>query len=66
MLYRNYVIDAFNFDKPYDAFVREQLAGDLLAIDGPTDRYAERVVATGFLALSRRYATALMNSGTLR
>ncbi|HWE35200.1 MAG TPA: PSD1 and planctomycete cytochrome C domain-containing protein [Isosphaeraceae bacterium] len=57
-LYRDYVIDAFNADKPYDAFVREQLAGDLLAADGPRAAYAEEVVATGFLALSRRYATA--------
>ncbi|MCH2401376.1 MAG: DUF1549 domain-containing protein, partial [Pirellulales bacterium] len=30
-LYRNYVIDAHNVDKPYDAFVREQVAGDLMA-----------------------------------
>jgi hypothetical protein len=57
-LYRDWVIDAFNADKPYDQFVCEQLAGDLLARDGPADRYAGRVVATGFLALSRRYATA--------
>jgi hypothetical protein len=56
-LYRDYVIDAFNADKPYDRFVREQLAGDLLAGQGPRDKYAERVIATGFLALSRRYAT---------
>ena len=28
--YRNYVIDSFNSDKPYDQFVREQIAGDLL------------------------------------
>ena len=28
--YRNYVIDAFNADKPYDRFIVEQLAGDLL------------------------------------
>ena len=28
--YRDYVIDAFNADKPYDRFVLEQLAGDLL------------------------------------
>lgn len=57
-LYRDYVIDAFNADKPYDHFVEEQLAGDLLARDHPREGYAERVVATGFLALSRRYATA--------
>ena len=30
-LYRDYIIDAFNADKPYDQFVREQVAGDLLA-----------------------------------
>jgi hypothetical protein len=57
-LYRDWVIDAFNADKPYDEFVREQLAGDILAREGPRERYAERVSATGFLALSRRYATA--------
>ncbi len=32
--YRDYIIDAFNTDKPYDQFVREQLAGDLLARQG--------------------------------
>jgi len=59
-LYRDYVIDAFNADKPFDAFIREQLAGDLLAAAQPEDRqgYAEKIAATGFLALSRRYATA--------
>ena len=56
--YRDYIRDAFNRDKPYDQFIREQLAGDLLANQGPKERYAEQVVATGFLALSRRYATA--------
>jgi hypothetical protein len=55
--YRDYIIDSFNADKPYDEFVREQLAGDILARQGPRERYAERVVATGFLALSRRYGT---------
>ena len=57
-LYRDYIIDSFNADKPYDQFAREQLAGDILAKQGPADGYAERVTATGFLALSRRYATA--------
>jgi hypothetical protein len=57
-LYRDYIIDAFNADKPYDQFVCEQLAGDLIAREGPAERAAERIVATGFLALSRRYATA--------
>ncbi len=53
--YRNYVIDAFNADKPYDEFLREQIAGDILAKGGPRERYAERVTATGFLAVSRRF-----------
>jgi hypothetical protein len=57
-LYRDYIIAAFNADKPYDQFVREQVAGDILAGEGPRSKYAEQVIATGFLALSRRYATA--------
>jgi hypothetical protein len=56
-LYRDYIIDSFNQDKPYDRFVREQLAGDILAHDKTGADHAESVVATGFLALSRRYGT---------
>ncbi|MFI5459926.1 MAG: PSD1 and planctomycete cytochrome C domain-containing protein [Isosphaerales bacterium] len=55
--YRDYIIDSFNRDKPYDQFVREHLAGDVLAGRGAGGHYAESVIATGFLALSRRYAT---------
>lgn len=43
--YRDYVIKALNDDKPYDQFIREQIAGDVIA---PTD--AQSVIATGFLA----------------
>ncbi len=53
--YRNYVIDAFNADKPYDQFLREQIAGDVLANQGPLEHYAEQVIATGYLAISRRF-----------
>jgi len=56
-LYRDYIIASFNADKPYDQFVREQLAGDILSRQGPRERFAEQLVATGFLALSRRYGT---------
>ncbi len=42
--YRDYVIDAFNRDMPYNQFVREQIAGDILF---PGDR--GRLAATGFL-----------------
>ena len=48
--YRDYVIDAVNADVPFDRFVREQLAGDLLA--ATTDAERDRLrTATGFLAL---------------
>ncbi|WP_406694436.1 PSD1 and planctomycete cytochrome C domain-containing protein [Singulisphaera sp. Ch08] len=48
--YRNYVINAFNKDKPYDQFIQEQVAGDLLPT-GSTEQHNEQLVATGFLAL---------------
>ncbi|MBL8795797.1 MAG: PSD1 domain-containing protein [Planctomycetia bacterium] len=48
--YRDYVIAAFNADKPYDQFIREQLAGDLLSAKDDKEK-AEFLVATGFLAI---------------
>ncbi len=48
--YRNYVIDAFNSDKPYNMFLTEQIAGDLLDAKSPQDRQ-EKLIATGLLAL---------------
>lgn len=53
--YRNWVIDAFNRDLPFDQFVRLQLAGDLLARDLSGAAYAEAIVATGYLAIARRF-----------
>lgn len=53
--YRNWVIDAFNRDQPYDEFLKEQIAGDLLAAKGPPEKYASRIVATGYLAIARRF-----------
>ena len=54
--YRDYVIDAFNNDKPYDEFIKEQLAGDELkevlsagALPAPEP---EKVIALTFLRLS--------------
>ncbi len=49
--YRDYVISAFNQDLPYDQFVREQVAGDLLPPDEPGSINRRGIVATGFLAL---------------
>src|SRR5262249_9003577 len=48
--YRDYVVAAFNADKPYDRFIREQLAGDLLPANDDKEK-AEFLVATGFLAI---------------
>ena len=48
--YRDYVIRSFREDKPYDRFLREQIAGDLLPADSPAQK-EEQAVATGFLAL---------------
>jgi len=48
--YRDYVVHAFNSDKPFDQFIREQLAGDLLDSQTPLQR-AQNLVATGFLLL---------------
>lgn len=46
--YRDYVVDSFNADKPYDRFLKEQLAGDEL------QPYSdENLIATGFLAAAR-------------
>jgi len=48
--YRDYVVDAVNKDKPYDRFIHEQIAGDLLPASSPEER-RELLTATGFLAL---------------
>ena len=48
--YRDYVIDAFNQDLPYDQFLLEQIAGDLLPSD-TRDLRSRRLIATAFLLL---------------
>ena len=53
--YRDWVIEAFNRDMPYDRFVREQLAGDLIPGDG--DERVARITATGYLANARRFGS---------
>ncbi|MFT5467524.1 MAG: hypothetical protein ACI8UO_002628 [Verrucomicrobiales bacterium] len=51
--YRDYAIDAFNEDLPYDRFVLEQLGGDLLPYDSDAER-ARLLIATGFLAFGAK------------
>lgn len=48
--YRDYVIDAVNADVPYDRFLTEQIAGDLLPAKDDAER-ARLLIATGFLAM---------------
>lgn len=51
--FRDYVIDSFNLDKPFDQFLREQIAGDLLATESETQRM-EGIVASGFFAMGSK------------
>jgi len=48
--YRDYVINSFNEDKPFDRFIIEQIAGDLIPTDSDSE-YNENLTGTGFLAL---------------
>lgn len=51
--YRDYVIDALNADIPYDRFLTEQIAGDLLPYEDDAER-ARLLTATGFLAVGTK------------
>ncbi len=48
--YRDYVIAAFNSDKPLDHFIQEQIAGDLLPYEN-LEQQREQIIATGYLAI---------------
>ncbi len=52
--YRDYVIEAFNNDLPYNQFVKEQIAGDLLPAPKGEEINRRGVIATGFLALGAK------------
>lgn len=51
--YRDYVIDSFNDDTPYDQFITEQIAGDLLPA-ATDEQWQENLIATGFLAVGMK------------
>lgn len=55
-LYRNYIIDAINQDLPYDRFLTEQIAGDLLPAETQEQRNRQNI-ATGYLAMARRFGS---------
>ncbi len=57
-LYRDYVIAALNADLPYDRFLTEQLAGDLLPA-ATQDQRNRQTIATGYLALARRFGSLI-------
>ena len=57
--YRDYVVRAFNTDKPFDQFVREQLAGDEMVPGAPQNaEEADALIATGYLRLGQWDSTA--------
>jgi len=51
--FRDYVIDSFNNNKPFDRFVQEQIAGDLLPVQ-TDEEWAEHLIATTFLAIGAK------------
>lgn len=53
--YRNWVIEALNQDMPFDRFVQQQLSGDLAPLDDTTASKSNGIIATGYLAVARRY-----------
>jgi hypothetical protein len=54
--YRNWVIRAVNDDMPYDEFIRQQLAGDLLPAGSTAEKH-EQIIATGYIANARRFGS---------
>ncbi len=57
-LYRNYVIESLNADLPYDRFLTQQLAGDLLPAANQQEKN-RLTIATGYLAMARRFGSLI-------
>ena len=53
--FRNWVIHSVNQDMPFTSFVQQQLAGDLQPMGDAADLRMDGIIATGYLAVSRRY-----------
>jgi hypothetical protein len=56
--YRDWVMDALNRDMPYDEFIRQQLAGDLMPSASDDEKYA-KIIATGYIASARRFGSVV-------
>ncbi len=54
--YRNWVIKGINADMPYDEFIRQQIAGDLLPAGSTEEKY-QKIIATGYIANARRFGS---------
>ncbi len=63
MKYRDWVIDAVLDDMPYDQFVREQLAGDLLPSKSVEEAH-RKLIATGYVAGARRFGSRVSDYPT--
>jgi hypothetical protein len=53
--YRNWVFETFNRDLPYDQFVQLQISGDILRRGSQQTELNEGIIATGYLAIARRF-----------
>jgi cytochrome c553 len=53
--YRDWVVSAFNRDLPYNQFLTDQLAGDLLPATQDVKEHNDRLIATGFLAVGPKF-----------
>ena len=61
--YRNWVINSLNRDMPYDRFLQAQLAGDIMSLTTEDEQLKrDLTIATGFIALSRRFGNAKKES----
>ena len=63
--YRDYIIQSFNEDLPYNDFLKEQIAGDILFRKDPGTRPRERLTATSYIGLTRRFGNGFYQKDPL-
>ena len=59
--FRNWVIDSINQDMPFTDFTKQQLAGDLAPLGNSIKQKNDGIIATGYLAVARRYGHNINN-----